>query len=220
MRLQRRRPLVGLLVLCMSGLQLWHALVGGWTFTGAAPGMGRAARAIAPRSQSARRPPFALAAMPGEEKEMNDFEKLIDRWNTRGGAVLATFLGLIFVWVFEKFLELVGLDTAAAGVWTSGLTFFGLIIWTSQYFTRVMTKSTTYAQQLEDYEREVMIRRLKELDEEEIVALCEEVGIKPEDVTEAVGGTVEALSQKEAVIKMFKNTTMPKDADPRAMIGS
>jgi len=219
-RSQRHRPLVGLLVLGAFGLQVQHALLGSWAFTGAALGAGHAGRPLAPRPHFQRQPALALAAAPGEAEEMSDFEQLIDRWNTRGGAVLATVLGLGAVWVFEKVLELAGVESLTAGIWTSGALFFGLLVWTSQYFTRVMTKSTTYAQQLEDYEREVMMRRLKELDEEEIAALCEEVGIKPEEISDAVDDKVKALSQKDQVLKLFKNTTMPKDVDPRAMMGS
>mmetsp|Transcript_3090 Transcript_3090/g.9569 ORF Transcript_3090/g.9569 Transcript_3090/m.9569 type:complete len:235 (+) Transcript_3090:137-841(+) len=224
-RQQRRSPLLGIAILAFGGLQVLQAVLSGWAFTGITRDLGRSGKLPAPLPTPERRSSLVLAAAGGAErlggeKEMSDLDKFLDRWNTRGGAILATFIGLIVVWVFEKGLEIVGVDSATAGVWTSGVFFFGLLVWTGQYFTRVMTKSTTYAQQLENYEREVMIKRLQELDEEEIAALCEEVGVSPEEISDAVGGKVEALSQKEQVIKLFKNTTMPKDVDPRALMGS
>ena len=43
-----------------------------------------------------------------------------------------------------------------------------------RYLWRVENKQTTYAKQLSQYEQEIMIRRLSELSEEEIDALCAE----------------------------------------------
>jgi len=150
------------------------------------------------------------------EDEMSDWELLTDRFNTRGGAFLVVFAGLAAGLGLEKVIELFGVDSIYAGIWTSAIFFTGMMVWISQYLFRVMTKSTTYAEQLTRYEQEVMMRRLQELDEDEIEALCAEVGVTVEDLMGATDDKAKALSQKEKVLELFKNTKMP--TDPRNFI--
>lgn len=169
---------------------------------------------VAPRAR-------IMAAAVKDKSEMSDWELFLDRWNTRGGAVVATFLAIFIGYAFEKILEFAGVDSITAGIWTSAVFFFGLLVWTFTYMTRVMTKSTTYAEQLAKYEQDVMIRRLEELDPDEIAALCEEVGVTEKELQECMqeaGTSDKKLSQKEKVLAVFKNTPamLNTPQDPRA----
>jgi len=161
-------------------------------------------------------PRMAAESALGAAEEPSDFAKFIDRWNTKGGAILATFVGLGLGYAMKQVLVVAGVEDIYAGVWVSGFYFFGMCIWLSQYLFRVMTKSTTYAQQLEMYEQQVMMERLNELDEEEIAALCEETGVSDANIQEALGDKVKALSQKEKVIELFKNAQGQMPQDPRS----
>ena len=149
--------------------------------------------------------------------EPSDFDKFADKWNTRGGAILITVIGLFAGLGMEKFFEAVGVESTVAGIWTSCFFFVALLFWTSQYLFRVVNKSTTYAEQLASYEQEVMMRRLAELDDDEIEALCAEVGVSVKEIEEVVGDKRAALTQKEKVLELFKNSQMP--VDPRASVG-
>lgn len=213
---------MGLVVLSIAGHWASSSVCSGQTFAGVSLRVGSLCVADATYLMHSRRLPALAAAGPSDgtppAEERNAFSELYDRWNTRGGAVLVTFLGIIAGWLFEKALELVGVESMTAGIWTSGVFFVGLLFWTFQYITRVMTKSTTYAEQLANYEQEVMLKRLKELEEDEIAALCEEVGISQDDISGAVGDKLKALSQKEKIIQLFKNTKMPKD--PRTILNT
>eukprot|EP00913_Durusdinium_trenchii_P014099 g13233.t1 len=62
---------------------------------------------------------------------------------------------------------------------------------------------------------EIMIRRLSELTDEEIDALCEEVGIENEDVSTALQGDdkIKALSKKEQILELFRTTEMKSSMD-------
>eukprot|EP00434_Breviolum_minutum_P000491 symbB.v1.2.000425.t1/scaffold30.1/size407774/41 len=86
------------------------------------------------------------------------------------------------------------------------------------YLWRVENKQTTYAKQLSQYEQEIMIRRLSELSEDEIDALCAEVGIENDDVEAALKGDdkIKALSKKERILELFRTTEMKTSMDPRA----
>lgn len=214
---RRRRTLAGVLLVTAAALLVLCA---------PAFAVAPATRAPAMRGSGAKaaQPPRTLlqaavqeADVPVKGEEMNDFEKFIDRWNTKGGLTIATFLAIFVGWAFEKALELGGVESLQAGIWTSAILFVVLLWWTSTYLFRVATKSTTYAQQLELYEREVMVKRLSELDDEEIAALCEEVGVTPAEIQASMGDKVKSLSQKDAVLQLFKNTKMPS-ADPRSVL--
>ncbi|XP_024020882.1 uncharacterized protein LOC21392156 [Morus notabilis] len=73
-------------------------------------------------------------------------------------------------------LEFVGVDPLQAGNVVQLVLVLGLTIgWISTYIFRVSNKEMTYAQQLRDYEKKVMERRLEGLSEAELEALLEQV---------------------------------------------
>ncbi|CAK0809964.1 unnamed protein product [Prorocentrum cordatum] len=156
---------------------------------------------------------------------MSEMDKLFDRFNTRGGLIVGSILGLIVLVAWNRLLEFILQDSIQSGLWTTATTFVLLLGWTFTYFNRVATKSTTYAQQLAEYEQKVMIRRLMELSEEEISALCAEVGISEAELQEVMkttdgkAGDGSGLTNKEKVLAIFKNTPaqMPS-SDPRMMV--
>ncbi|XP_050377948.1 uncharacterized protein LOC126795160 isoform X2 [Argentina anserina] len=73
-------------------------------------------------------------------------------------------------------LEFVGVDPLQAGNVVQLVLVLGLTIgWISTYIFRVSNKEMTYAQQLRDYEKAVMEKRLEGLTEAELEALLEQV---------------------------------------------
>lgn len=72
-------------------------------------------------------------------------------------------------------LQLVGLDSQQAGIWTQALLVFGLIGWLLTYLFRAGTKQMTYNQQLKDYEDAVLEKRLAEMTPEELEKLQAEI---------------------------------------------
>lgn len=72
-------------------------------------------------------------------------------------------------------LELVGLDSQQAGIWSQALLVFGLIGWLLTYLFRAGTKQMTYNQQLKDYEDAVLQKRLEEMTPEELEKLQAEI---------------------------------------------
>lgn len=88
------------------------------------------------------------------------------------GIGLAVFVaaGLIYI-----ALQLIGIDSIQAGIWTQTLLVIGLIGWSLTYLVRVGTKNMTYNQQLKDYEEAVMLKRLEEMSPEELAQLQEEI---------------------------------------------
>ncbi|TKW36712.1 hypothetical protein SEVIR_1G000100v4 [Setaria viridis] len=73
-------------------------------------------------------------------------------------------------------LELVGVDPLQAGNVVQLLVVLGMTVgWISTYMFRVANKDMTYAQQLRDYEKQVMEKRLESLSEAELQALLEQV---------------------------------------------
>lgn len=78
--------------------------------------------------------------------------------------------GLVFL-----LLELVGLDSQQAGIWSQAVLVFGLIGWLLTYLFRAGTKQMTYNQQLKDYEEAVLQKRLEEMTPEELEKLQAEI---------------------------------------------
>lgn len=210
----RRKSLLGLLLLAVGSVVPTTLLGGARSFV---VGLCPSATSLQPRGlpDSRWRPLHASSAgsvdNAEEVKEMSDLEKLVDKFSTKGGIILATAGALLFGFLLEKFLELF-MDYQKAGVGVTIVYFAGYCVWTLQYLWRVDNKQTTYANQLVQYEQQVTVKRFSELDEEEIDALCEEVGVAAKDLDEVIGEGAGSMTKKEKVIKLFQQTTMqPKD---------
>lgn len=78
--------------------------------------------------------------------------------------------GLVYV-----VLQIAGLDTIQAGIWTQAVLVGGLICWLLTYLFRVGTKNMTYNQQLRDYEEAVLQKRLEAMTPEELAQLKTEI---------------------------------------------
>ncbi|CAO1944706.1 unnamed protein product [Urochloa humidicola] len=91
--------------------------------------------------------------------------------------VLLIGLGVTAFGVGLKYgLELLGVDPLQAGNVVQLLVVLGMTVgWISTYMFRVANKDMTYAQQLRDYEKQVMEKRLESLSEAELQALLEQV---------------------------------------------
>ncbi|NES24521.1 MAG: DUF3007 family protein [Symploca sp. SIO3E6] len=72
-------------------------------------------------------------------------------------------------------LQVVGVGSQQAGIWTQVLLFIGLLGWVSTYLFRVGNKNMTYNQQLKDYEEAVLTKRLEDMTPEELAQLQAEV---------------------------------------------
>ncbi len=72
-------------------------------------------------------------------------------------------------------LQVAGLDSLEAGIWSQVLLVGGLVGWVFTYLFRVVTKQMTYAQQLKNYEDAVLQKRLDEMTAEQLAALQGEV---------------------------------------------
>lgn len=68
-------------------------------------------------------------------------------------------------------LQVAGLDSLQAGIWSQLLLIGGLIGWVATYLFRVGTKQMTYNQQLQDYKDAVLQKQLEELTPEELAKL-------------------------------------------------
>eukprot|EP00931_Biecheleriopsis_adriatica_P105743 TRINITY_DN80279_c0_g1_i1.p1 TRINITY_DN80279_c0_g1~~TRINITY_DN80279_c0_g1_i1.p1 ORF type:complete len:269 (+),score=74.62 TRINITY_DN80279_c0_g1_i1:66-872(+) len=214
---------------------------------------GNAFQPLGPQAREARlrlalRASNAGAAdVSGDEDDFKTkVDKFFDRWNTKGGALAGMVIMIFLGFAMEKLFEFLAggdaggnkvvLDSSSdlafntltasqkAGVATT--TFFSVCIfyWTGTYLWRVENKQTTYAQQLADYEQAVMMSRLKQLSDEEIEALCEEVGIESSEIDDVFAevGSEDAkgkeLSKKEKIIQLFMNTQRTSNIDPRGQM--
>ncbi len=72
-------------------------------------------------------------------------------------------------------LQLIGLDSMNAGIWSQVLLVSVLVVWVFSYLTRVLSKDMTYDKQLRDYEEAVLQKRLEELTPEELAVLQAEI---------------------------------------------
>ncbi|KAG8055077.1 hypothetical protein GUJ93_ZPchr0001g32956 [Zizania palustris] len=73
-------------------------------------------------------------------------------------------------------LELLGVDPLQAGNAVQLVIVLGMTVgWISTYMFRVANKDMTYAQQLRDYEKQVMEKRLESFSEAELQVLLEQV---------------------------------------------
>ena len=72
-------------------------------------------------------------------------------------------------------LQVVGINSMNAGIWTQAVLVGGLVVWLMTYLFRVTNSDMTYNQQLKDYEEAVMQKRLEEMRPEELAQLQAEV---------------------------------------------
>jgi len=67
-----------------------------------------------------------------------------------------------------------GLSADRAEIWTPVFLLGGLLLWLATYAGRVITGKMTYHQQLRDYQRAVLAKKLAEMSPEEISQLLQE----------------------------------------------
>lgn len=72
-------------------------------------------------------------------------------------------------------LQLAGLDSLEAGVWSQVLLVGGLIGWLVTYGLRAVNQKMTYHQQRQDYEEAFFKKRLEELTPEELEKIQAEI---------------------------------------------
>ncbi|HAA32567.1 MAG TPA: DUF3007 domain-containing protein [Cyanobacteria bacterium UBA8553] len=77
--------------------------------------------------------------------------------------------------IFYIVLQIAGLDSQKAGIWSQVLLVGGLIGWLLTYLFRVGTKNMAYNQQLKDYEDAVLQKRLEAMTPEELAQLQAEI---------------------------------------------
>lgn len=80
------------------------------------------------------------------------------------------FGGFAF-WAFRTF----GLDETNAGVWSQVVLVGVLIAWISTYLFRAVTQTMTYNQQLDEYKKAVLTKKLEEMSPEDREILLAEV---------------------------------------------
>ncbi|CAN8074170.1 unnamed protein product [Agarophyton chilense] len=102
------------------------------------------------------------------------------RLRTNGDVIKFGFAAIALVYAIKTGLQVAGVPDLLAGQLTTGfVSVFSLLAWISTYLFRVGSKGMTYAQQLRDYEDEVIKKRFEELTEEELAALGEELREDP-----------------------------------------
>jgi len=80
------------------------------------------------------------------------------------GIVFGVFVlgGLAYI-----FLQLAGLNSLSAGIWSQVLLVGGLIGWLFSYIFRAVGNQMTYHQQREDYEKAFLQKQLDQLSDEQ-----------------------------------------------------
>ena len=88
-------------------------------------------------------------------------------------AIMVAFFGFggVAFWVFRTS----GFDDINAGVWSQVVLVGVLIAWISTYVFRAVTKTMTYNQQLDEYKKAVLSKKLEEMSPEERDRLLAEV---------------------------------------------
>lgn len=74
--------------------------------------------------------------------------------------------GLLYI-----LLQLLGVDSQQAGIWSQALLVIGLIGWLVSYALRAVGQKMTYHQQREEYEEAFLQKRLEELTPEELAQI-------------------------------------------------
>lgn len=88
------------------------------------------------------------------------------------GIGLGVFIagGLIYV-----VLQVAGLDSLKAGIWSQLLLVGGLIVWVTTYLFRAVSHNMTYDRQRQEYEDAYFQKRLEELSPEELAKIQAEI---------------------------------------------
>lgn len=88
------------------------------------------------------------------------------------GIGIAIFVagGLVYL-----LLQLSGLDSVDAGIWSQAVLVAGLVGWLLTYLVRAVTQNMTYNQQVKDYKEAVLQKRLEELTLEELAQIQAEI---------------------------------------------
>ena len=98
------------------------------------------------------------------------------RLKTNGDVIKFGIAAIAITYAFKMGIQALGTPDLLAGQITTALiSVLSLLAWISTYVFRVGTKGMTYAQQLRDYEDQVIQKRYEELTEEELNALREEM---------------------------------------------
>lgn len=98
------------------------------------------------------------------------------RLQTNGDVIKFGIAAIAIAYAIKSGFQLFGASDLLAGQLTTGfVSVFALLAWVSTYVFRVGTKGMTYAQQLREYENQVIKKRYEELTEEELAALSEEL---------------------------------------------
>lgn len=98
------------------------------------------------------------------------------RLQTNGDVIKFGIAAIAIAYAIKSVFQVFGASDLLAGQLTTGfVSVFALLAWVSTYVFRVGTKGMTYAQQLRDYENQVIKKRYEELTEEELAALSEEL---------------------------------------------
>ncbi|KAF3330669.1 hypothetical protein FCM35_KLT04023 [Carex littledalei] len=131
-----------------------------------------------------RRSSFSLIARSGSstssEGSQSDSkltnEEKVSFGNSRKDVILIGVGVTVAGFALKYGLEFVGVDPLQAGNAVQLIFVLALTIgWISSYMFRVANKDMTYAQQLKDYEKKVMEKRIESLSEAELEALLEQV---------------------------------------------
>lgn len=72
-------------------------------------------------------------------------------------------------------LQVLGLESQSAGIWSQVILVAGLVVWLGSYLFRALTQSMTYNQQVRDYRDAVLQKRLEELSPEELARLQQQI---------------------------------------------
>jgi hypothetical protein len=72
-------------------------------------------------------------------------------------------------------LQLAGLDSLNAGIWSQALLVGGLVGWLLTYLFRAVSHNMTYHKQREQYEEAYLQKRLEELSPEELAKIQAEI---------------------------------------------
>ncbi|MDM9381244.1 DUF3007 family protein [Chlorogloeopsis sp. ULAP01] len=88
------------------------------------------------------------------------------------GIGLGVFIagGLVYL-----LLQLAGLDSLNAGIWSQALLVGGLVGWLLTYLFRAVSHNMTYHKQREQYEEDYLQKRLEELSPEELAKIQAEI---------------------------------------------